>query len=320
MKEVVRLEAGAVPRWPRPVVAVGNFDGVHRGHQALVASAVCAAAARGGTAVVLTFDPHPARVIAPGTAPPALMTLGQKAETLFRLGVGAIAVLPFTHDVAGGLPGDFAAGVLQRALGAEAVVVGTDFRFGRGRAGSVATLRGLGERLGFEVVEVAPVVVAGETVSSSRIRETLARGDARGAATLLGRPHCVEGRVVHGDGRGRTIGVPTANVQPENETLPGLGVYAAWCWPGAAPAGVPAVVNVGRRPTFGGGAVSVEAHLLEFHDDLYGRKLGVSFVSRLRGEQAFSGPEALVAQIRDDVRAARDALAGPPPASPWDGL
>jgi riboflavin kinase / FMN adenylyltransferase len=170
------------------------------------------------------------------------------------------------------------------------------------------------------VVEVPPVVVLGERVSSSRIREALARGDARGAEALLGRPHCIEGRVVAGDGRGRTIGVPTANLQPANETLPAVGVYAAWCWPGPAATGTAAVVNVGRRPTFGGGAVSVEAHLLDFAGDLYGQPMSLSFVTRLRGERTFSGPEALVAQIHEDMGAAREALAGPPPASPWDGL
>lgn len=320
MMEVVRLDAASAPRWPRPSVAVGNFDGVHRGHQALVASAVTAAAASGGTAVVLTFDPHPARVIAPEAAPTALMTLGQKAATLVRLGVHTVAVLPFTPEVAAASPEDFAAHVLHRALGADAVVVGTNFRFGRGRAGDVGTLRRQGESLGFRVVEVPPVVVLGERVSSSRIREALARGDASAAAALLGRPHCIEGRVVPGDGRGRTIGVPTANLQPANETLPALGVYAAWCWPGLAPAGTAAVVNVGRRPTFGGGAVSVEAHLLDFAGDLYGQAMSLSFVSRLRGERTFPGPDALVAQIHEDIRAARHVLAGAPPASPWDGL
>jgi riboflavin kinase/FMN adenylyltransferase len=320
MMEVVRLDAASSPRWPRPSVAVGNFDGVHRGHQALVASAVAAAAASGGTAVVLTFDPHPARVIAPVAAPSALMTLGQKSATLVRLGVPVMAVLPFTPDVAGASPEDFAALVLHRALGADTVVVGTNFRFGRGRAGDVGTLRRVGESLGFRVVEVAPVVMDGERVSSSRIRDALGRGDAHGAAALLGRPHCIEGRVVPGDGRGRTIGVPTANLEPANETLPALGVYAAWCWPGRARAGAPAVVNIGRRPTFGGGAVSVEAHLLDFAGHLYGEAMSLSFVSRLREERAFPGVDALVTQIREDIRAARHALAGPPPASPWDGL
>lgn len=320
MNDVVRLGADPVPRWPRPVVALGNFDGVHRGHQALVAAITDAASQRSGTPVVLTFDPHPSRVLAPGACPTALMTLDQKTATLFRLGVHAVAVLPFTPEIAAARPEDFAADVLQRALGAHAVVVGTNFHFGRGRAGDVGTLRRQGETLGFAVIEVAPVVVDGDRVSSSRIREALAGGDAGAAARLLGRPHCVFGAVVRGEGRGRTIGIPTANLRPENETLPALGVYAAWCWPGTTPAACPAVVNIGRRPTFGAGAVSVEAHLLDFSGDLYGQRLGLSFVSRLRGEQAFPGPEALVAQIRSDIAAARAILGGPRPASPWDAL
>jgi riboflavin kinase/FMN adenylyltransferase len=321
MQDVARLGAGFVSRWTRPVVAVGNFDGVHRGHQALVAAAVAAAHARGGTSVVLTFDPHPARVLAPEAAPSALMTLDQKAAALFALGIGALAVLPFTREVAAATPEEFASGVLRDAVGAESVVVGTNFRFGRARAGDVATLRGVGERLGFDVIEVAPVIAAGGTVSSSRIREALARGDVGEANALLGRPHCVFGEVVRGDGRGRTIGIPTANVKPDNETLPALGVYAAWTFVDGGPPACPAVVNVGRRPTFGGGgALSIEAHILDFSADLYGRRLAVSFVSRLRGEQAFSGPDALVAQIRDDVTAARDVLGRVGPASPWDGL
>jgi riboflavin kinase/FMN adenylyltransferase len=318
--EVVRLDPAAPRRWPRACVAVGNFDGVHRGHQALVSRAVAAAAAGDGAAVVLTFDPHPARVISSRPAPPALMTLDQKSSALSRLGVQALAVLPFTPEVAAAPPAEFAERVLHRALGAVAVVVGDNFRFGRGRAGDVAAMRELGNALGFRVLDVPPVLVDGERVSSSRIREALARGDARVAARLLGRPHWVEGRVVTGDGRGRTIGVPTANVQTGGEMLPALGVYAAWCWPEGTFPAIPAVVNVGRRPTFGGGDVSVEAHLLDFDGDLYGRSAALGFVAQLRPEKAFSGADALVAQIREDIRAARAVLDGPPPASPLDGL
>jgi riboflavin kinase / FMN adenylyltransferase len=318
MMEVVRLDAASAACWTRPCVAVGNFDGVHRGHQALVARAMTTAAASGGAAVVLTFDPHPARVLAPEAAPTALMTIGQKAEALNRLGVHAMAVLPFTPEVAAASPEDFAAGVLDGALDASAVVVGANFRFGRGRAGDVGTLRSQGASLGFDVVEVPPVLVEGERVSSSRIREALSRGDAAFAAALLGRPHCIEGRVVAGEGRGRALGVPTANLHPTSETLPAVGVYAAWCWPESAAAAAPAVVNLGRRPTFGGGAVSVEAHLLDFAGDLYGRAMSLSFVCRLRGERTFPGPEALVTQIQEDIRSARHALACPPPASPWE--
>ena len=314
--ETVRLEAGSRPRWPRAAVAVGNFDGVHRGHQALVAAAIRTAAESAGTPVVLTFDPHPARVIAPAAAPSALMTLDQKAAALERLGVRALAVLPFDDAVAAAGPEEFADAVLRRTLDAAAIVVGTNFRFGRGRAGNAATLRGLG----ITVVEVAAVAHRGARVSSSRIREALAAGDVEQAAALLGRRFFIEGPVVKGDGRGRTLGIPTANVAPRNETLPALGVYAAWAWPDRRAPGRPAVVNVGRRPTFGGGDVSVEAHLPGFEGDLYGVPLTVAFAARIRGEERFPGPEALVARIREDVAAAGRALGGPAPASPWDGI
>src|SRR5688500_9995109 len=273
MMEVVRLEAGASFQWPRASVAVGNFDGVHRGHQALVARAIETASASGGTAVVLTFDPHPARVLAPQAAPAALMTLDQKARVLSRLGAQAMALLPFTAEVAAESPQEFAASVLRGALGADTVVVGDNFRFGRGRAGDVDALQALGDSLGFRVVEVPPVLLGGQRVSSSRVREALAQGDATTAANLLGRAHWIEGQVVRGAGRGRTIGIPTANLQPGGEMLPALGVYAAWCWVDAGAPGVAAVVNVGRRPTFDAGDVSVEAHLLDFESDLYGRTM-----------------------------------------------
>ena len=312
--DVVRIGGGPA-RWTRPAVAVGNFDGVHRGHQALVAAAVEAAATRRADAVVLTFDPHPARVVAPEAAPGALMTLDQKAAALERLGVAGLAVLPFTPEVARAGPGEFADAVLRGALDAGAVIIGDNFRFGHGRAGDAATLRGLG----FDVVEVAPVLHGGERVSSSRIRRALAEGDVGLAGALLGRPYLVEGRVVRGEGRGRTLGIPTANLEPRNETLPALGVYAAWAWPEGARAR-PAVVNVGRRPTFGAGAVSVEAHLPGFAGDLYGRGFGLSFVARIRGEEKFAGPEALVARIREDIAAAGVALGTRAPASAWDAL
>ena len=318
MMDIVRLEAGASLQGQRACVAVGNFDGVHLGHRALVAAARAAAAAGGGTPVVLTFDPHPARVLAPDSAPRALMTLSQKARVLERLGVRVLAVLPFTAEVARAAPDEFAARVLQGALGAEAVVVGDNFHFGRGRAGDVSVLRALGGDLGFRVVEVPPVMVDGLRVSSSRVREALTVGEARVAAALLGRPHHVEGRVVRGAGRGRTIGVPTANLQPGGQMLPALGVYAAWCWPEGASVATAGVVNIGRRPTFDDGAVSVEAHLLDYEGDLYGQALGLSFVDRLREERAFPGPEALVRQIGQDIAEARGVLSGTPPASPLD--
>lgn len=308
--EVVRLEPFPVKARDAPpaVVTIGNFDGVHLGHQALVRTARARSDARRETCLALTFDPHPAAVLHPDRAPLRLMTVAQKGDLLAGLGIDVLAVLPFTRAVAGLSPADFAASVLRGALGARAVVVGEGFRFGKGRSGEVFDLERLGRDLGFDVVAVAAVLHGGVRVSSTRVRESLLAGDVEAAAGLLGRPYFVDGRVVRGDGRGRTLGIPTANLAVENEILPREGVYAALVGHGAG-ASCPAVVNRGRRPTFGGGAPTTEAHLLDFAGDLYDQTLRVSFVSRLRDERAFSGRDALVTQIQADVEAARRVLA-----------
>jgi riboflavin kinase/FMN adenylyltransferase len=314
--EVVRLDSLEPRGWPEAALAVGNFDGVHRGHQALVALAVRDARAEGGTSVVLTFDPHPSRVLSPDRAPASLMSLDQKAEILSSLGVDRLAVLPFTIELSRREPEDFAREVLQRALGARVVVVGSSFRFGRDRAGDLATLRRLGDDLGFRVHGLRPVIARGGPISSTRIREALSRGAVDAARDFLGRRFFVDGVVVKGEGRGRRIGIPTANLDVVNETVPGGGVYACWCRVldgGSRGTGEtrPAAVNVGRRPTFGGGVMTVEAHLLDFEGELYGRTLRVEFQERLREERAFPGVEALVAQIRSDLGEARRVLSAP---------
>jgi riboflavin kinase/FMN adenylyltransferase len=307
--DLVRLDSLEPRSWPRPAVTVGNFDGVHRGHQALVAQAVADARASAGTAVVLTFDPHPARVLAPERAPATIMTLDQKAERLARLGVDRVAVLPFTPSLAAQPAPEFAQRVLHDALQATTVVVGAGFRFGRGRAGDVALLRRLGRSLGFAVHGMRPVFHQGAPISSSRVREALARGDVEGAAEMMGRPFAIDGTVVRGLGRGRTIGIPTANLAPVNETLPGNGVYACWIRVGGPEGSIrPAVANVGRRPTFGGAETTVEAHVLDVDEDFYNRPARLAFQARLRPEQAFSGADALVAQIRQDIERGRAAL------------
>jgi riboflavin kinase / FMN adenylyltransferase len=300
----VRIERLSPLGWPSPAVTVGNFDGVHRGHQALVSAAVARARETGRQAAVLTFDPHPARVLHPGRAPAALTTLAQKEEILGDLGVDLLAVLPFDASVAGLSPEAFARTVLHETLGARDVVVGESFRFGHRREGDARGLLALGQRLGFSVHALPAVLERGSPVSSSRVRDELARGDVRAAWSLLGRPYFVDAAVVRGDGRGRAIGVPTANLEPENEILPARGVYAARC---RIPGGrwQAAVVNLGHRPTFGGGPVTLEAHLVDFEGDLYGARVRLEFHERLRGEQRFHGASALVARIRQDVAEAR---------------
>jgi riboflavin kinase/FMN adenylyltransferase len=309
--ERVRLESLVPQGWPSPAVTIGNFDGVHLGHQALIESAARWARPAGGRTVVLTLDPHPARLLDPARAPATLTTLGQKAELVGALGVDALVVLPFTTELARRPAEEFARLVLAQALQAKRVVVGEGFRFGHQRGGDVKGLETLGAALGFGVESVAPVLYRGRPISSSRVREELARGEVAEARALLGRRFFIDGRVVEGERRGRTLGFPTANLETLNETVPLRGVYAARC---RVPSGdwVPAVVNIGRRPTFGGGAVSLEAHLLDFEGDLYGVDLRTEFAARLREERRFAGAEALVAQIREDVSRARAVMADPP--------
>jgi riboflavin kinase/FMN adenylyltransferase len=293
--------------WPSPVVTIGNFDGVHRGHQALIGGAVARAEVEGGTPVVLTFDPHPACVLTPDRAPARLMTLDQRVEIMADLGVKHVVALAFDRQLAQMTAAEFSVEILHRILRARAVLVGEAFRFGRGREGSIETLRELGPRLGFSVVAVPPVLHEGAPVSSSRVREAVEAGEVRKAAMLLGRPFFLDGSVARGDGRGRKLGVPTANLDPDNETLPALGVYACWCR-GAADEPRATVVNVGRRPTFGGGPPVVEAHLLDWAGDLYGRRLRLEFAERLREERSFVDEGALLDQIRADVATARRIL------------
>jgi riboflavin kinase/FMN adenylyltransferase len=307
--ELVRLESLDSPRFSRSTVAVGNFDGVHRGHQELVRVAIAGARELGGPAVVLTFDPHPARVLHPERAPVSLLTLDQKVEKLAALGVDRLALLRFDAALAAMEPEEFAESALARALDARVVVVGSHFRFGRARKGDLAALRAAGESLGFRVKAVAAIREGERPVSSSWVRDALASGDVRLAAALLGGDYAVDGLVVRGAGRGRGLGIPTANLDVENELLPGEGVYAglvldrdektplAYC-----------VANVGRRPTFGAPGIVVEAHLLDFEGDLYGRRLRLAFKARLREERRFPDARALVAQIRDDVARARAIL------------
>lgn len=306
--EVRRLQGFAPVGWDDACVAVGNFDGVHLGHQALLAAVVARARAVSGAAVALTFDPHPVRLLRPERAPSALLTFDQKVLLLAEAGVERLAVLPFDRALAALGPEAFAREVLRGALGARSVVVGANFRFGHKRAGDAAELRRLGQALGFEVVSLGPVSAGGRPVSSTRIREALAQGDVESARALLGRPYRVEGRVVKGDARGRALGFPTANLDPWNELLPRHGVYVARCGlTGESPSRA-AVVNVGRRPTFDGREVCAEAHLLDFSGDLYGQALRVDFVARLRDEHRFASAQALVDQIGADVEAARRAL------------
>jgi riboflavin kinase/FMN adenylyltransferase len=287
-----------------PVVTIGNFDGVHVGHRALVARTLEVAAELGAPACVYTFDPAPVQVLRPDKAAPRVQTLDEKLHLLDRLGVPHTLVEPFDAGFAAQEPADFARGVLLERLGARALVLGWDFRFGRGRGG---TVEGIREWLDIPVLQVDAVLHDGEPISSSRIRRVVAQGDLVSAAALLGRHHVLRGKVVHGDARGRTLGFPTANIAVRTQLLPPHGVYAVNVERNGRI--LSGVANLGLRPTFGPGTVGLEVHLLDWSGDLYGEDLAVSLVGRIRGERSFDSVESLTTQISKDVETARGILA-----------
>ncbi len=343
-------ELSAVPTDLGPgVVTIGNFDGVHRGHQAVLRRLVEVAHARGATAVAVTFDPHPLAVLYPDRAPAALCGLAHRLDLLAETGLDAVLVLPFTRELAQWSPERFVTDVLVSALHAAAVVVGRDTRFGHRNSGDLDTLRAAGAEHGFEVLTVedlgvgvgagpadgagaadgaVPVVGtetgpdhhphrAGGRWSSTAVRELLAAGDVAGAAEVLGRPHRVSATVVHGDHRGRELGYPTANLSQDSEGMvPADGVYAGWLLRADGDR-LPAAISIGTNPTFDGHQRRVESYVLDRTDlDLYGEQVGVEFVARLRPTLRFEGIEPLLVQMAQDVAQCHDLLGVPvPPAA-----
>jgi riboflavin kinase/FMN adenylyltransferase len=319
------VKTGEAPRLaeapPAPLaLAIGNFDGVHRGHQALVCAAADIAGRAGGTAGVLTFDPHPARVFAPALAPPLIVPLARRLELLGEAGATLAIVEAFTPALAAVEPEAFVRDVLVGAFGAREVVVGYDFSFGRARRGTPALLRELGAGLGLGVTIVPPVTVDGLVCSSTKVREFVLEGRVEGAALLLGRPVELQGPVVRGAGRGRGLGLPTANVAPEGELVPRLGIYAARARVLDASGGIAsthgAALSIGSNPTFTAGSgsapVTVEAHLLDFDGDLYTKRIRLEILHRLRDERRFETVDALMAQIREDIAQTRARLVTAP--------
>jgi riboflavin kinase/FMN adenylyltransferase len=298
---------------PCSIVTIGNFDGLHLGHRAILETVVGRAKDLGGMAVVYTFEPHPRKVLRPESAPGLLTTLDQKVELLAEAGVDAVIVEPFTREFARMHARDFIRRCLHERIRPVEVYVGYDFHFGRDREGSMRLLTELGPRLGFSVTIIPEVTVDDGDVNSTRIRELLASGNPERAARMLGRPFTVRGKVVRGDERGHMLGFPTANLEPENEVLPASGVYAGHLKlldDGDPPlaARMQAVTNVGRRPTFAGQQIRAEAHALDFEGDLYDRRVEISFELRLREERKFESVDALKQQIAVDVADARRRL------------
>lgn len=292
-----------------PVLTAGNFDGVHRGHQALIAETRALARELSAPSAVLTFDPAPRDVLRPENGIPRIQSLERKLEHLARTGIDAVVVQPFDLALAGLDAASFARR-LRDHLGVVAMVVGHDFRFGRGRQGGADTLR---SELSIPVRELEALVDEHGPISSSRVREALKEGRVADAARLLGHPHELVGRVTRGDQRGRLIGFPTANLSPSEGgglggLLPPNGVYAVRVRGISGEQPLPGVANLGTRPTFEGQGQRLEVHLLDFEGDLYDREMVVELIERLRPEQRFPSVDALIAQIRQDAEEARSVL------------
>lgn len=295
---------------PYPVVAIGNFDGVHVGHQILFRKAAELAKANGGTPVALTFEPHPLKVLAPDRVPPMLTTFHKKMELIQECGIELVICADFTRKFADQHPRDFARDILGERIGAKEVVVGFDYAFGRGREGTVRYLKQMGEEYGFLTHIVDPVKLNGHLVSSSRVRELIEDGEVGAAGELLGRYYSIPGPVIDGYKTGQSIGFPTANLDTSRVKIPGTGVYAVWIkHHGKKYNGV---VNVGFNPTFDRDTLSVEAHIFDFDEKIYGQKIELVFIRRIRSEIKFKSADQLVEQIQKDIQTAKTILADLP--------
>ena len=302
--EVLHFPDDSRPPWlVHPVLALGNFDGLHRGHLKVIERVKRGAAEHGGIAMAMTFDPHPSRVVRPDKAPPLLMTKAQRLEALDRAGIHCVAVVRFTLDLSHWDPETFVRTVLVEWLRVSEVWVGANFLFGHERSGNFTLLRTLGQRHGFRAEKIDPVRYKEFVVSSTRIRRLVAEGRMDEASALLGHPYVLSGVIVEGHHRGRDIGFPTANLRTDNELIPPHGVYATTLTiDGIVHAGL---TNIGVNPTFGDGAeATIETYLLRYEGDLYGREVQLGFVQRLRDERRFDDVDALIAQIEADRRRA----------------
>lgn len=305
---IIRGIKNCCEKFPHPVLTLGNFDGVHLGHQAIFRQVVARAKETKGTAIAFTFEPHPLKVLAPERSPRLLNTFHGKMKLIEHTGIQVVVCADFTREFAEQNPDEFAHSILVEGLGVKEVYVGYDYAFGRGREGSIASLKAMGEQHGFSVGVVEAVQVGGAVVSSSRVRDVVTEGVVEDAPQYLGRYYSIEGNVVHGASRGHTLGFPTANIQTANELLPAFGVYAVRAHMGGRR--IEGVASIGVRPTFGDGPVSIEVFLFDFDGDLYGKHVEVEFVKRLRRERKFPDADELVRQMHRDVEDAKAVLAG----------
>ena len=299
--EAIHFPDDARPPWlVHPVLALGNFDGLHRGHLKIIERVKRGAAEHGGTPMAMTFDPHPPRIVRPDKAPPLLMTKAQRLEALHRAGIACVAVVRFTRELSEWDPEMFVRTVLVDWLRVAEVWVGANFLFGHGRTGNFTLLRSLGQQYGFRAEKIDPVRYKDFVVSSTRVRRLVSEGRMDEAGALLGHSYYIDGTVVTGRKRGRELGFPTANLSTDNELLPPYGIYATTLTVDGLVH--PSLTNVGTRPTFDESDVTVETYVMNYSGDLYGKRVRLGFVQRLRDERKFDDVDALRAQMEADKR------------------
>lgn len=293
-------------KFDNSILTLGNFDGLHLGHQELVRMIIQRAREMGALSMVVTFRPHPLKILAPEKCPPLISIYEEKIRLFERLGIDVLVKIPFTLEFSSMSPEDFVRDILCDTLGAREIFVGYNYRFGRGREGDIQKLRTLGEKYGFTVREIEQIAVDGEAISSSKIRTLLRDGDVEHAAKLLGRNYAITGIVVRGDGRGKGLGFPTANIASKHTIIPSDGVYAVRLV--VRERVYDGIANIGMRPTFNKKVLAIEVHVFNFSEDIYGEDISLYFLRKIREEKKFKGAEALVTQIKSDIEAAKEIL------------
>lgn len=305
-------------KFTNSVITLGNFDGLHLGHQELIKMVIRRAEERGAVSLVVTFRPHPLKILAPEKCPPLISIYEEKIRLFEKLGIDVLVKIPFTVDFSAMAPEDFVKDILCGLLGAKEIFVGYNYRFGRGREGNVQTLKKLGEKFGFTVREVEQVSVGGEVISSSKIRRLLKDGEVEHASRLLGRTYAITGIVVRGDGRGKGLGFPTANIIPKHTIIPANGVYAARLY--VRDKLYDGIANIGMRPTFDKEGLTIEVHVFDFSEDIYSEEVSLYFVKKIREEKKFKNADELIRRIAADIKTAREILAGHPNHSTTQSL
>lgn len=297
-------------KFQRSVITLGNFDGLHLGHQELLKMVIKRAREAEALSLVVTFRPHPLKILAPEKCPPLISIYEEKIKLFERLGIDVLVKIPFTLSFSSMTAEDFVKDILCARLGAKEIFVGYNYRFGKGREGNIQTLKALGDKFGFTVREVEQVSLNGEVVSSTKIRHLLKDGEVQHAARLLGRHYAITGVVMKGDGRGKGLGFPTANIAPKHSIIPADGVYAVRLF--VRDKLYDGIANIGLRPTFRKKTLTIEVHVFDFDEDIYGEEISLYFIGRIREERKFRNADELVLQIKNDLETAKGILAGQP--------